>query len=80
MKVKIKDIAYSFPKSSETNDVLKKENPNWDMDKITEKTGIKKRFIAFWATILCKFSYTMPLISNIATTSINILMMIVGVL
>ena len=46
MKVKIKDIAYSFPKSSETNDVLKKENPNWDMDKITEKTGIKKRFIS----------------------------------
>ena len=46
MKVKIKDIAYFFPKSSETNDVLKKENPDWDMDKITEKTGIKKRFIS----------------------------------
>ena len=42
MKVKIKDIAYSFPKSSETNDVLKKENPNWDMDKITEKTELKR--------------------------------------
>lgn len=46
MKVKIKDITYFFPESYESNDDLKKYNPDWDMDKITNKTGIKKRFIS----------------------------------
>ena len=46
MKVKIKDITYFFPKSHESNEDLKQDNPDWDMDKITAKTGVTKRFIS----------------------------------
>jgi 3-oxoacyl-[acyl-carrier-protein] synthase-3 len=46
MKAKIKDITYFFPEFSETNADLKRDNPDWDMEKITAKTGITRRFMS----------------------------------
>lgn len=42
----IKSIEYYLPKNIETLKTLKKDNPNWDIDKIYKATGINKRFIA----------------------------------
>jgi 3-oxoacyl-[acyl-carrier-protein] synthase-3 len=39
-------IAVHFPERVETNDDLKREHPNWNMDAILEKTGIRQRYIA----------------------------------
>jgi len=46
MKVKISDIEFYLPHKSETGDQLKLDNPDWDIEKIEGKTGIKKRFIS----------------------------------
>lgn len=45
MRVKIKDIAYYLPELIVTNDDLKEENPNWDMDLIEKRVGVKRRHI-----------------------------------
>jgi 3-oxoacyl-[acyl-carrier-protein] synthase III len=39
-------IAVHFPERVETNEDLKRDNPKWDMDLISSKTGIHQRFIA----------------------------------
>ena len=46
MRVKINSIAYHLPSNEEGLETLTDENPEWDIDKITEKTGIFKRFIS----------------------------------
>ena len=46
MGAKIKSLAYYLPHTIEDNDVLKQDNPDWDIAKIFEKTGIKKRHIS----------------------------------
>ena len=46
MGAKIKSLAYYLPYTIEDNDVLKQDNPDWDIAKIFEKTGIKKRHIS----------------------------------
>jgi len=46
MKVKISSISYHLPERVEGEDELKSDNPDWDMPKIIEKTGIYKRRIA----------------------------------
>ena len=46
MNVEIKSIAYYLPENIETGSVLKKDNADWDIDKIEEKTGIKTRYIS----------------------------------
>jgi len=46
MNVIIQDIAYAFPDNCVTNDDYKRENPDWNMAKLTPKTGVQARFIA----------------------------------
>jgi 3-oxoacyl-[acyl-carrier-protein] synthase-3 len=43
--VKILDIASYLPPHIETNDVLLKDNPSWDISEIEAKTGIRQRHI-----------------------------------
>ena len=44
MKAKIEEIAYNFGSQEENLDKLKSINPDWDVKKIHETTGINKRF------------------------------------
>ena len=46
MKVKIDSNAYYLPEKKEKNEDLKLDNPDWDMLKISDKTGIFTRSIA----------------------------------
>lgn len=46
MKVYIKAIEYYLPMKALTNEELVKEFPEWNVDKIADKVGINKRFIA----------------------------------
>ena len=46
MKAYIKGISYYLPKKELTNEQLASEFPEWTVDKIAEKIGIKKRHIA----------------------------------
>ncbi|WP_018294056.1 3-oxoacyl-ACP synthase III family protein [Mariprofundus ferrooxydans] len=46
MKVKISAISYHLPETVEGIDVLQRDNPDWDMSKILEKTGIQNRHIS----------------------------------
>ena len=46
MKVKISKISYYLPETIESVDVLQMDNPDWDMPKILDKTGIHNRRIA----------------------------------
>ena len=46
MKVKIDSNAYYLPEKKEGDKDLLLDNPDWDMSKITEKTGISTRSIA----------------------------------
>lgn len=46
MKVIIEQIAYYLPQSVEDMDVLKRDNPDWNLDQIFAKTGIIKRHIS----------------------------------
>jgi 3-oxoacyl-[acyl-carrier-protein] synthase-3 len=47
MKVKIGAISYHLPETIEGVDVLQHDNPDWDMTKILDKTGIRNRYISF---------------------------------
>jgi len=42
----IKSIEYYLPNIIISNEDLNKENPSWEMDKVINKTGVKKRHIA----------------------------------
>lgn len=46
MKAYIDDIEYFVPENRLSNEDLSKINPDWDVEKIVEKTGISNRFIA----------------------------------
>jgi 3-oxoacyl-[acyl-carrier-protein] synthase-3 len=46
MKVKISEISYYLPGIVEGTDILERDNPNWDIQKIVEKTGINQRYIS----------------------------------
>jgi 3-oxoacyl-[acyl-carrier-protein] synthase-3 len=46
MKVKISAISYHLPETMEDMETLKRDNPDWDIPKILEKTGILKRYIS----------------------------------
>jgi len=47
MKLFIKAISYYLPETPLTNEQLAQEFPEWTVDKVTEKVGIKKRHIAY---------------------------------
>jgi 3-oxoacyl-[acyl-carrier-protein] synthase-3 len=46
MKVKISSISYHLPETIEGVDVLQRDNPDWDMPKILDKTGIQNRYVS----------------------------------
>lgn len=46
MGVVIHDIEYYLPEQVVDNDVLKRENPTWDMDLLMKRVGVQKRHIA----------------------------------
>ena len=46
MKVYIKDIAYYLPTKVVTNEQLVQEFPEWSVEKIVDKVGIKERHVA----------------------------------
>ncbi|MFC2081220.1 3-oxoacyl-ACP synthase III family protein [Bacteroidota bacterium] len=46
MKTYINGISYYLPEEVLTNEDISREHPEWEADKISQKTGIHKRFIA----------------------------------
>ena len=46
MKVGIKKIEYYLPPEMEDAQVLLRENPDWPIENIEQKTGIKTRYLA----------------------------------
>lgn len=46
MGVVIQDIEYYLPEQVVDNDVLKRENPMWDMDLLMKRVGVQKRHVA----------------------------------
>lgn len=42
----IRQIEFSVPEKSESNDALLADNPGWDLSKIYEKTGVARRYVA----------------------------------
>ncbi len=46
MNLIIKEIGYFLPSNVQSLNVLKDDNPDWDVNKIYEKTGVKNRHIA----------------------------------
>lgn len=45
MKVKVSAISYHLPETIEGVDALQRDNPDWDIPRILEKTGIESRHI-----------------------------------
>ena len=43
---RVSQIEFSLPEKSESNRDLLAENPDWDIDKIYEKTGISRRYVS----------------------------------
>ena len=46
MAIKISALEYYLPDDIVTNDDLKKENPDWDLDSVEKKSGVLERHIA----------------------------------
>ena len=46
MKVSINAIEYYLPTRKEDNNVLLEENPDWQLEDIEAKTGIRSRYIS----------------------------------
>ena len=42
----LRKISYYLPKNIQTNNQLKSLHPDWDIDKVQEKTGIFQRYIS----------------------------------
>ncbi len=53
MAVCIRDIAYALPETALTNDALKEENPDWNMQRVETRAGVRCRYVAAeWQTSL----------------------------
>lgn len=46
MSLIIKSIQYYLPDNIVTNEDIQKENPDWNLDKVSEKSGVYQRCIA----------------------------------
>ena len=46
MRLNIKSIDYYLPENILSNEDMKKENPHWDIEKVSEKSGVFNRHIA----------------------------------
>jgi 3-oxoacyl-[acyl-carrier-protein] synthase-3 len=57
VKARILGIACHLPEKVETNDDLRRENPDWDMDRIARKTGIVARRIAAEDETACDLAF-----------------------
>ncbi len=68
MKIKISAISYHLPEIIEGVDILQRDNPEWDMPKILEKTGIRERYISAPAetAVDLAFKAGMKLLSSIS--------------
>ena len=68
MKIKISAISCHLPETIEGVDILQRDNPEWDMPKILEKTGIRERYISAPAetAVDLAFKAGMKLLSNIS--------------
>jgi 3-oxoacyl-[acyl-carrier-protein] synthase-3 len=79
MKAKISYIDYYFPLVSEGIETLKNDNPLWEISKIFEKTGIKKRYISDPKETSLDLAYAAGkkvLVSSGLTQSINLLILV----
>ncbi len=43
---RIAGIEYALPQRSEDNSAMQADNPDWDLDKIYQKTGVARRYLA----------------------------------
>lgn len=43
--IQIEKIAYHLPEKIISNEELKKENPHWNIDKVTQKSGVNQRYV-----------------------------------
>lgn len=68
MKIRIVSISYYLPDTIEGVDILQRDNPDWDMPKILEKTGIYNRYISASdeTAVDLAFKAGKKLLSNIA--------------
>ena len=68
MKIKISAISCHLPETIEGIDILQRDNPEWDMPKILEKTGIRERYISAPAetAVDLAFKAGMKLLSSIS--------------
>ena len=68
MKIKISAISCHLPETIEGVDILQRDNPEWDMPKILEKTGIRERYISAPAetAVDLAFKAGMKLLSSIS--------------
>ena len=46
MKARIEHIAYALPENVVTNQALRRDHPEWDFDRLEERTGVIERHIA----------------------------------
>lgn len=79
MKAKISYIDYYFPFVSEDIEILKNDNPSWEISKIFEKTGIKNRYISDPKETSLDLAYAAGkkvLLSSGLTKSINLLILV----
>jgi 3-oxoacyl-[acyl-carrier-protein] synthase-3 len=79
MQIRIASISYYLPDTLEGVDILQRDNPDWDMSKILEKTGIYNRYIsAFDETAVdLAFKAGKKILSNISNIeSIDLLILV----
>ena len=46
VSVTIRDVAYAVPETVVTNDDLRRLHPQWDLDRIEKRTGVRRRHVA----------------------------------
>jgi 3-oxoacyl-[acyl-carrier-protein] synthase-3 len=78
MKANIKAISYYLPEKILSNDLINKEFPEWDIEKISSKTGINSRHISandeFSSDMAVKAAEKLFLEYNIDKTTIDFLL------
>ncbi|MFV8368177.1 ketoacyl-ACP synthase III [Flavobacterium sp. LB2R40] len=78
MKAKIKAVSYYLPESILSNDLINQEFPEWDIEKISSKTGINSRHISaaneFSSDMAVKAAEKLFLEHNIDRSNIDFLL------
>jgi 3-oxoacyl-[acyl-carrier-protein] synthase-3 len=78
MKVGIKEIEYYLPPEMEDGQALLRENPDWPIEDIEQKTGIKTRYLAGYLSVvdLAERAAERLFESNIDRESIDFLVLV----